>query len=206
MKAAFYTGTRSGWRALGSIVTRTRLAGWDAIHGRHAPLSQISHCELMIEPGDGADDLLPPDAAGRPPTAQPDHHGAHWLAGASASDAMPPWSPRRAGRTGGVRFKRIDVGSGHWWLIDLDWLTPAQKRAAVAWFAAHQGAPYDWQGIGRFALFLMPDKSGRWACHEALAAALGMALPHRMDPLALAIALQWASTWSTVALGHRQLL
>ena len=51
MKLAFYIGTRSPWYiGLGNRLVRLRLR------------SQISHCELLFEPGDGVDDLMPLDA------------------------------------------------------------------------------------------------------------------------------------------------
>lgn len=190
MKAAFYIGTRSGLNGIGSVITRFRLSGFDGLTGKNAPMSQISHCELVIEPHDGVDDLMPLDGLTMLPTTQP-IDGALWLAGASATDAMPRWSPRRAGARGGVRFKRVDVRSGKWLLVDLDHLSPAQKRAAVQWFVDHQGAMYDWLLIGQFIAWLIPENPERHVCHEALAAALGIAGSHRLNPASLCEVLTW---------------
>ena len=176
MKAAFYIGTRSGWRGIGNVLVRWRLR------------SQISHCELVFEPGDGVDDLMPRDGQTMLPTTQP-VAGEYWCASSSATDPMPTWSPRRAGKSGGVRFKRIDVrDSSKWLLVDVPW---ADARAAALWFREHQGALYDWQGIIGFLAWVVPDKAQRWTCHEACAAALGHPSPSRTDPAALCETLIW---------------
>ena len=179
MKAAFYIGTRSGWRGIGNVLVRWRLR------------SQISHCELVFEPGDGVDDLMPRDGQTMLPTTQP-VAGEYWCASSSATDPMPTWSPRRAGHRGGVRFKRIDVrDSSKWLLVDVPW---ADARAAALWFREHQGALYDWQGIVGFIAWPVPDKTDRWSCHEACAAALGHPAPSRTDPAALCETLLWRTS------------
>lgn len=179
MKAAFYTGTRSGWRGIGNVLVRWRLR------------SQISHCELVFEPGDGVDDLMPRDGQTMLPTTQP-VAGEYWCASSSATDPMPTWSPRRAGKSGGVRFKRIDVSDrSKWLLVDVPW---ADARRAAQWFVDHQGALYDWQGIVGFIAWPVPDKTGRWSCHEACAAALGHPAPSRTDPAALCETLLWRTS------------
>ena len=191
MKAAFYIGTRSGLNGIGSVVTRFRQSGFDGLTGKNAPMSQISHCELVIEPHDGVDDLMPRDGLTMLPTAAP-MGGALWLAGSSATDVMPPWSPRRAGARGGVRFKRIDVSDRRkWLLVELDHLPPERKRRAVQWMVDHQGALYDWWLIGGFVVFMLPDAPDRYVCHEALGAALGIAEPRRLPPPALCAVLDW---------------
>ena len=171
MKLALYIGTRKPWYiGLGNRLVRLRLR------------SQISHCELLFEPGDGVDDLMP-DAS-----ADPDADEL-WCAGSSASDVMPGWSPRRAGRHGGVRFKRINVrDASKWLLVDVPW---ADARRAAQWFVDHQGALYDWQGIVGFIAWPVPDKADRWSCHEACAAALGHPAPSRTDPAALCETALW---------------
>lgn len=180
MKLAFYLGTRKPWYiGLGNRLVRLRLR------------SQISHCELVFEPGDDVADLLPLDAPVE--TAQsstaPDASGALWCASSSASDQIPAWSPRRAGRRGGVRFKRINVRDpSKWLLIDVPWADP---RYAALWFKEHQGALYDWQGIVGFVAWPVPGRAERWSCHEACAAALGHPSPMRTDPAALAATVLW---------------
>ena len=179
MKAAFYTRTGGGWRGIGNVLVRWRLR------------SQISHCELVFEPGDGVDDLMPRDGQTMLPTTQP-VAGEYWCASSSATDPMPTWSPRRAGKSGGVRFKRIDVSdASKWLLVDVPW---ADARRAAQWFVDHQGALYDWQGIVGFIAWPVPDKTDRWSCHEACAAALGHPAPSRTDPAALCETLLWRTS------------
>lgn len=176
MKAAFYTGTRSGWRGIGNVLVRWRLR------------SQISHCELVFEPGDGVDHLMPQDGQTMLPTAQP-IDGAHWCASSAAAEPIPRWSKRRPGKTGGVRFKRINVHDpSKWLLVDLG---HAGALFAAEWFREHEGALYDWQGIVGFLAWVVPDKAHRWTCHEACAAALGHPSPSRTDPAALCETLIW---------------
>ena len=175
MRLAFYTGTRSPWYiVIGNVLVRLRLR------------SQISHCELVFEPGDGVDDLMPDGQA------MPNALGELWCASASATDLIPEWSPRRAGRSGGVRLKRIDVrDASKWLLVDVPW---ADARAAAIWFKEHQGALYNWQGILGFLAWVIPGKRGRYACHEACAAALGHPSPSRTDPAALYETILWRHT------------
>lgn len=179
MKLASYTGTRSGWRGIGNVLVRWRLG------------SPISHCELVFEPGDGVDDLMPRDGQTMLPTTQP-VAGEYWCASSSATDPMPTWSPRRAGKSGGVRFKRINVHDpSKWLLVDLDWMSTTQRRFAAQWFADHQGALYDWQGIVGFLAWPIPEKEGRWSCHEAVGRALDIFGAHRLDPASLCEILIW---------------
>lgn len=180
MKLAFYTGTRSGWRGIGNWLTRIRLR------------SRISHCELVFEPGDGVDDLMPRDGVTMLPTAQPNALGEFWCASSAAAEPLPAWSVRRAGRSGGVRFKRIDVNdTSKWILVDLPWMTPMDKRIAARWFRDHEGSLYDWQVVFGFLAWWLPEKGGRWTCHEACGAALDIPEPHRLDPVSLANAVGW---------------
>ena len=176
MKAAFYIGTRSGWRGIGNVLVRWRLR------------SQISHCELVFEPGDGVDDLMPRDGQTMLPTTQP-VAGEYWCASSSATDPMPTWSPRRAGKSGGVRFKRIDVSDpSKWLLVDLG---HAGALFAAEWFREHEGALYDWQAILGFLAWPIPEKEGRWSCHEAVGRALDIFGAHRLDPASLCEILIW---------------
>ena len=175
MKAAFYIGTRSGWRGIGNVLVRWRLR------------SQISHCELVFEPGDAVEKLMPQDGLTMLPTTQP-IEGAHWCASSSATDEIPRWSARRPGKHGGVRFKRIDVSDpAKWLLIDLG---HGGARTAAAWLRAHEGALYDWQAIVGFLAWPIPHKADRYACHEAVGAALGVPEPDRLDPASLCAVLQ----------------
>ena len=179
MKLAFFTGTRKPWYVgLGNRLVRLRLG------------SRISHCELVFEPEDGVDDLMPLDGRTLRPTTN-SVSGELWCASSAAAEPIPAFSPRRAGKHGGVRFKRIDLSGPDWTLVSLDHLDAAQRRAAAVWFKEHQGALYDWQGIFGFLAWPIPNKRERWTCHEACAAALGIAEPHRLDPVSLARVSQW---------------
>ena len=64
-------------------------------------------------------------------------------------------------------------------------------REAAIWFKEHQGALYNWQGIFGFLAWVIPGKRGRYACHEACAAALGHPSPSRTDPAALCETVLW---------------
>lgn len=171
MKLALYIGTREPWYiGLGNRLVRLRLR------------SPVSHCELVFEPGDDVADLMPDG------TTAPDASGALWCASSGATDRIPDWSPRRAGKSGGVRFKRINLDNDRWQLVDLPW---ADARYAANWFKVNQGALYDWQGIFGFIVWLIRSKQGRWACHAACGAALGLPEPHRFDPASLAALVRW---------------
>lgn len=167
MKAGFYTGTRPGLIGLGNQAIRLRLKG------------NASHCEAVFQPGDGVDHLMPDR------TCEP-VDDALWCASAVGAERMPAWSPRRPGRLGGVRFKRI-VLDEHWELLDplCDPLPVAQR------FFDMQGALYDWQYIFGFVAWPIPQRDEREACSESLAAALGFPQPWRFDPMALKCALTW---------------
>ncbi len=170
MKVAFFIGTRPGIKGLGNRAIRLRLRG------------EASHCELVFEPGDGVDSLMPDGTC-----AQAD--GALWCASSVASEKMPAWSSRRPGRLGGVRFKRIAFNRN-----DPDWvflpIKTIHAKAAAQWFAENQGALYDWQYIVGFLAWPIPEKEGRVACSEAVAAALGFYSPWRFDPMTLLCALK----------------
>lgn len=174
MKLAAYKGTRTPWYiGLGNRLVRLRLR------------SLVSHCELVFEPGDDVADLMPDGATA------PDASGALWCASSGATDPIPEWSKRRAGKSGGVRMKRINLAADRWELVDLPW---ADARAAAQWFREHEGALYDWQGIFGFIAWFIPNKASRWSCHEACAAALGFPEPHRLDPASLAAVARWRLT------------
>jgi len=92
------------------------------------------------------------------------------------------WSA--SARDGGVRGKVIDLHSGRWDVIDL----PPQldETAALAWFKDHDGLPYDWAGVMRFAIPFLPQRSKQWFCSEACAAAMGISRAHELTPETLA--------------------
>lgn len=173
MLLASYKVTRPGLQGLFNRIIRLRLRG------------PYSHNEIVFEPGDGVGHLMPDGKA------EPGQDGALWCASSVAAEALPGFSPRRAGKTGGVRFKRIALNPDHWDLIRLD----CDPVTAAEWFRAHEGELYDWQLILGFVSWLIPQQDKRWTCSEACAAALG--IPERdawrFDPVNLYSATQaWA--------------
>ena len=60
--------------------------------------------------------------------------------------------------------------SGHWDVVEV----PGDAMRALMWFQAHQGQPYDWWGVLRFALPVLRQRPREWFCSEAVAAMLGM--------------------------------
>lgn len=86
-------------------------------------------------------------------------------------------------RDGGVRFKAIDFASGKWHLVPL----PGSEASVWAWFATHEGEAYDWAGIARFIVPLLPQRHNQWFCSEACAAALGLEHPADWTPGMLAV-------------------
>ena len=167
MKLISYTGTRSGIQGIGSVAV---LFGTD---------SDYSHTEIMFEPGDGVEHLMPDGIllAGS--------EGALWCASASAGDRMPEWSPKRAGKLGGVRFKRIALKPENWYMQDLpkDMFDPV---ATARWFAVNQGLAYDYRHIlsfGGIALnYIFGHGEDHYTCTECTAAALGFAQSERFQP------------------------
>lgn len=95
-----------------------------------------------------------------------DRHGLHLCASSSARD-------------GGVRFKNIDLASGRWDVYPIK----GDEAAAYQWFVNHQGAPYDYFGLGWFVLPVdQLNNPRRYFCSEAVAAALGYARSHKFHP------------------------
>lgn len=152
MKLASYTGTRSGVMGLGNILIRLRLGGRE------------SHSEVVFEPGDGVDHLMPDG------TCEPDAAGALWCCSSVGLEWMPAWSKRRAGRLGGVRFKRIVLGAS--WSLDATHRDPLQ---AAQWASDNEGRLYDWQAILRYLIWVLPQKLSRGMCSEVCARMLGVA-------------------------------
>lgn len=91
---------------------------------------------------------------------------------------------------GGVRFKAIDFDPALW---DFVALSPVLEQRARAWFAQHQGQPYDLLGNLHFVVGAIGDAKDKWFCSESVAAALGLDQPWRYDPATLYSALAfWA--------------
>lgn len=173
MLLASYKSTRPGLQGLFNRIIRLRLRG------------PYSHSEVVFEPGDGVDHLMPDGAAAI------GQGGCLWCASSVAAEALPEFSGRRAGKTGGVRFKRVVLDPSRWDLVKVN-LDP---MATAQWFKAHEGEMYDWQLILGFMSWVIPQKDQRWTCSEACAAALGVSIVDawRFDPASLpAAAIVWA--------------
>ena len=152
MKLASYKSTRPGLQGIAHRLIRLRLRGI------------YSHTEVVFEPGDPVGHLMPDGTTAR------GADGSLWCASSVAAEALPAHSSRRAGRTGGVRLKRIVLNPDHWDMLSMR----ADPVAAARWFVENQGAPYDWQLILGFLAWFVPGKDGRWTCSEAGAAAVGV--------------------------------
>lgn len=148
---------------LGNILIRFRLAG------------DFSHSEIMFEPGDGVDHLMPDK------TCEP-IDGAYWCCSSTGTERLPTWSPYRAGHMGGFRFKRIRPDRERWTLD----ATPGRCPLKAATQAKEkQGKLYDWQLVLGFIAWLIPEKAGREMCSEACASLLGFVDAWRFDPCTL---------------------
>lgn len=171
MKLASYVGTRSGLMGIGNAIIRLRLGGRE------------SHSEVVFEPGDG-----PLVAAMMPDgSLDPDADGALWCCSSVGMERIPMWSSRRPGRVGGVRFKRIALGSS--WELDR---TSADPLRAAQWAAANEGMLYDWQAVLRYLVWVVPQKMARGMCSEACAEMLGVQPDdaHLFDPRVLRAAVR----------------
>ncbi len=163
MLLASYTGTRPGLQGLANRIIRLRLRG------------PYSHTELVFLPGDGVGSFMPDG------TCEPDEDGALWCVSSVAGERLPAYSPRRAGRMGGVRFKRIRIDPAHWHTVPVT----RDPVCAAATARVLQGALYDWQLIAAFIAWFLPHKASRYTCSELVAALLRHPDPHRFDPCVL---------------------
>lgn len=133
MKLASYKDTRSGFKGLANILIRIRTG------------SEYSHNEVMFEPGDGVDHLMPDG------TTEPSADGALWMASSSMTDIMPQYCPNRPGGFGGIRFKRIVPDGSKWDVVEY----PKDPIAAATYFKDHQGDPYDHSLIMGYVLWFL---------------------------------------------------
>jgi hypothetical protein len=174
MKLASYTATRAGWVGICNRLIRWRFGGdfWKD--------GQASHTEVIFEPTDGVDDLMPDG------TTQPDENGAVWCGSSAALDVIPDWAPRRKGKTGGVRMKRIVLDPDRWEI------KPYRRdpRWAARWFRSNEGYRYDWSMIVGFVAWLtqlliklLVPATAFWSvCSSAAAAAGGYKRPEFYHP------------------------
>lgn len=167
MLLASYTSTRPGIQGIANRLIRWRLDG------------RTSHSEIVFQPWDGVDDLMPDGSAA------PDADGALWCVSSVAAEHLPAWSRRRAGCVGGVRFKRIRLDPARWETV------PVHANARRAAIVARQleGDLYDWQGVAGFLAWLIPQKADRWSCAELCAHLAGIKDAWRFDPCVLHAAL-----------------
>lgn len=163
MKLLSYISVQDGLKGLANYAIRVRLD------------SLISHTEVMFEPGDMVDKLMPDG------TCQPDDHGYYWCASSVAAEKLPEWSKIRAGESGGVRFKRINPNNGKWLQVDSykDPIFAARK------FKELEGIRYDWMLISKYMFWPISNKLDRRVCSEISAESLGYEEPWRFDPASL---------------------
>jgi hypothetical protein len=87
---------------------------------------------------------------------------------------------------GCVRSKQIDLASGRWDVIAVE----GDESVALAWFAEHKGAGYDYWGLAGFVLpWRMGSRKKRF-CSEACAEMLSMQESWKISPNNLAKAKQ----------------
>jgi hypothetical protein len=182
MLLASYVSTRDGLIGLGNIGIRLRTCDLkqafilEGTPGDRTP--RASHSELVFVPEDGDDvrELMPDKSL------EPDENGAFWCLSSTGFDHIPDWAPRRQGKMGGVRFKRINV-KNHKWRLDEVNRDPYQ---AALWGRENEGRPYDWQlVIGKAAVLtqiLLPNSDSRLMCNECILTAIGVENPRLFDP------------------------
>lgn len=184
MKLASYVGTRDSIMGLGNRLIRLRLSGiLEALKTDKSPdqeTMRASHSEIVFEPGDGVDHLMPDG------TCEPNEKGELWCVSSTGLEHIPLNSLRRPGKRGGVRFKRINV-SGKQWELDEVYADP---NYAARWAVQNQGRLYDWQLIFGFILWIIPDKASRVMCSEACALMLQYPDAKRFDPCTLQAAVK----------------
>lgn len=167
MRLASYTGAYGLLDKICSALIRWRLRG------------PYAHTEIVFEPGDGHDVAkLMPDGS-----LEPTDEG-YWCASSVATGYMPPWSKRRAGKVGGVRFRRINMSPAEWDLLSVGFADPVY---AAQWAYDNEGTPYDWDLILGYIAWFFPNQDDRVLCSEACAEMLGFPEAWRLDPVLLAI-------------------
>ncbi|AOJ13140.1 hypothetical protein [Burkholderia vietnamiensis] len=81
-------------------------------------------------------------------------------------------------RDTGVRIATLALPAAEWDVLEM----PADVDAVRGWFETRTGAGYDWFGIFGFVLRPVIGEPGRYFCSEAIASALGINEPWRLDP------------------------
>jgi len=88
------------------------------------------------------------------------------------SDDDKWWACSAAPRDGEVRFKKIDIHSSHWELIDIPTVNTKDDELKVYNFLKeYEGSKYDWQGILLYFIFAFMKKQDnkKWWCSEICA-------------------------------------
>lgn len=177
MKLISYKATAEMPKGLIDILIRFRLKGI------------YSHTELLFEPGDNVEKYVPDN------NLEP-IDGKYWCGSSSAFDRLPQWSIDRAGKIGGVRWKRIDPMSGKWDQLCLNKKTVVcketnqerdlfDKELAAAWFYNNQGMKYDYRLIGNFITWFVGENTDMAVCSEAVSTSLHFSEAWRYDPVLL---------------------
>ena len=177
MLLASYKSTRPGIQGIANRLIRWRLRGI------------YSHSEIVFEPTDGVDDLMPDGSAA------PDADGALWCVSSVAAERLPAWSQARAGRYGGVRFKRIALSPERWDFVRLH--GDARLAAIRARFV--EGDAYDWPGVAGFVWWPIRALAGWWSCAELCSYLIGIDEPERQDPCSLHRVAAWSHAQTTPA-------
>lgn len=170
MKLASYKGTRAGWQGWFNRLIRWRFSG------------PYSHSEIVFEPGDGVDNFMPDGTCALSPA------GELWCGSAVALERLPVWSRYRAGKVGGVRFKRIALDPEKWDLLPVDCGPDFNAEFAAVIFQVAEGRPYSWRLIAKFlAWFVSLRHSQQLACSQVCAVAFGVEFDDawRFDPCTL---------------------
>lgn len=172
------------------------LASYKAIHPNYLGLGNIgirmrlhsvySHNEVIIEQSDNLDHLLPDK------TSAKYDNGSQWAMSSSGFDKIPDYSPRRVGKTGGVRLKRIYFDPDKW---DI---TPIKCDPIKAFnvFKEFEGAPYDWSlnlGFLNWPFMILSFNNGKKNCSEMCAQIMGLQEPERFDPASLTMVARYAT-------------
>lgn len=112
-----------------------------------------------------------------------------FIAGAAEFD-LPLECLSSSGRDGGVRRKVLVLKPTNWDLVQL----AIEADGPADFIRSHIGARYDYTGLlFSHVLALGRHNKDRWFCSELVAAALGLAQPHRLSPQMLFDVVTWES-------------
>jgi len=73
---------------------------------------------------------------------------------------------------GGCRFKQIDFDPEKWDVVQLPWFSNTSQDTVMVFCHQEEGSAYDYPGVLRFLLPLLPQSKQRWFCSEVCCAAL----------------------------------